>query len=112
VQIVSVVVSQYGVIFPPEVKVVVRAWSWINFDVFNFVRLGCGAAALDQFNRLMIITCIPLLVVAAALALHAVIRYNNNFIKEDKLRKRWQQRTFAFALLAMFLVLPGVRARF
>jgi hypothetical protein len=50
-QIFNVLVSEYGVAYPIATKIVSSAFDFVNLDVFRFIRIGCKANIVNQFDR-------------------------------------------------------------
>ena len=105
-QLFLVVVNEYSLTFPSIVSVLSDYVSWLNLSLFSIVNLSCKVAFIDQFDRLKIVTLVPIALTAALGLMHALLRFDVLF--EERKRRRWQHLLFTSVLVVMFLVLPSV----
>ncbi len=105
-QLFVVVVNEYDLQFPSVVRIVTSSLSFLNLSMFSVVTLGCRVSFLDQFDRLLIVTLIPICVTALLGLFHTLLRVRVWF--DESTRVRWQHNLFTGVLIVMFLVLPSV----
>ncbi len=101
------VVNEYSLTFPSIVRVISNWLTWLNLSLFSLVNLSCRVSFIDQFDRLLIVTLLPIGLMVLLGVLHAVLRFNVLF--DERTRKRWQHALFTTVLVIMFLILPSVR---
>ena len=104
-QVSTVMTTSYDIDFPNVVDKVSSYFEFVNFSLFSFVQIGCKATAFDQFDRLLVVTLIPLVLVAVLAAAHTAFRC---LPVRPWTKAKWQLGTFAAILSVTFLCYPIV----
>jgi hypothetical protein len=114
--------TEYRVTFPPAARRVARAFSAFNVSPFTFFRPSCRTQGFDAFSRLIVMTAVPMTVMAVLFSVSWFMRVQSSAAghrRNTLLRKlnravtssrKWELRLFQAALFVSYISLPPVAA--
>ncbi len=113
--------TDYKVKFPAAVTRIAKAFSVFNVSPFTFIKLSCRADGFDEFNRLVLITAVPAIIIGVLfvaswlLSLHPPpslmrLRLVHKIYHKKKACREWELRLFNWALFTSYICLPSVAA--
>jgi hypothetical protein len=66
-QVASNIASEYEILFPYAVFAITNWFQFVNLSLFSLVQIGCKAQLISHYDRLQIVTLLPLSIVGACL---------------------------------------------
>ncbi len=62
-QVASTIASEYEILFPNAVFAITNWFQFANLSLFSLVQIGCKAQLISHYDRLLIVTLLPLSII-------------------------------------------------